>query len=147
MPDRRSFILATGATALVAACGGGPPGPTPVTVAATASPAANGGLPVQVTILRLKDAGAFSSADYFALQGDPGSVLGPALVGMDQMTLAAGAPASKTIAFEPEATQIGVLVGLRDPQKAWRAAAPVPAGEPVTATVDVGAGGLALAMS
>ena len=38
-------------------------------------------------------------------------------------------------------------VGLRDPEKAWRAAAPVPAGKPVTATVDVGAAGLALAMS
>ena len=146
MPDRRSFILATGATAFVAACGG-PQGPTPVTVAATAGPEANGGLPVQVTVLRLKDAGAFNSADYFALQGDPAGILGPALIGMDQMTLAAGAPASKTIAFEPEATQIGVLVGLRDPEKAWRAAAPVPAGKPVTATVDVGAAGLALAMS
>ena len=150
--DRRAF-LASAAAGLLAACGGGPPGPATVTVAATGQPGMNPGpdgsdRPVTLTLLRLKDAGAFNAADFFALQGDPAGVLAADLVGMDQLAVAPGGSASKTLTFEPEATQLGVMASLRDPTgKVWRAAAPVAPGSTVTANVTLGPTGIGLAVS
>jgi type VI secretion system protein VasD len=150
--DRRAFI-AFAATGLVAACGGKPPGPAVVAVAATGAPGMNPGpdgadRPVTLSLLRLKDAGAFMSADMFALQEDPAAALAADLVGMDQIAIAPGGTASKTITFEPEATQLGHLALLREPAgKVWRLATPVQPGMQATATVTLGPAGIVLALS
>ena len=112
--DRRAFLAIAAATGLLAACGGKPPGPAVVTVAVTGAPGMNPGpdgadRPVTLSLLRLKDAGAFNSADMFALQEDPATALAADLIGMDQLAIAPGGTASKTITFEPEATQLGLL--------------------------------------
>ena len=52
--------------------------------------------PVTLSLLRLKDAGAFMSADMFALQEDPAAALAADLIGMDQLPIAPGGTASKT---------------------------------------------------
>ena len=43
MWDRRSFVIALGATTALAACGGGPPGPAPVAVNVTGGRGMNPG--------------------------------------------------------------------------------------------------------
>jgi len=150
----RRALLATAAAGLLAACGGkAPPGPAVVTVTATGQPGMNPGpdgadRPVTLSLLRLRDAGVFNSADMFALQEDPATALAADLVGMDQLAIAPGGSASKTITFEPDATQLGLLALLRDPAgKVWRRAVPVAPGMQATATVILGPQGLALTLA
>ncbi len=88
MIDRREFMLALGATGLLAACQSGPPKPSTVSVnvsgGAGMNPGPGGGdRPVTVLVMRLRSTGKFNSADYFALQGDAGSALGADLIGCD----------------------------------------------------------------
>jgi type VI secretion system protein VasD len=156
VPDRRAFLAATGALALLAACGGEeppPPGPAVVTLAAQGGPGMNpspdgSDRPVTLTVVRLKGTGAFNSADSFALQADPGTALGAEMVGMQQLVVPAGGNATATITMEPEATHLGVIALLRDPAgKVWRSAVPVALGTTPTATATLGPGGLALALS
>jgi len=80
MIDRREFIVALGATGLLAACQSGPPKPSVITVnvagGAGMNPGPGGGdRPVTILVMRLRGTGKFNSADYFALQGDAGSAL------------------------------------------------------------------------
>jgi type VI secretion system protein VasD len=152
MLDRRAFLLLSGSTGLLLACGGGPPGPATVNATVTGALGMNPGpdgtdRPVTVTLLRLRDAGAFTSADVLALQ-DPATVLAADLVGMDQVAVAPGGTVAKTLVMEPEATQLGVMAAFRDPTgKVWRQAVPVTAGSTVTANISVGPGGLAVQVS
>jgi type VI secretion system protein VasD len=155
MPERRAFLLATGALGLLAACGGGeePPGPAVVTVAATGQPGMNPApdgtdRPVTLIVARLSDTAAFNSADFFTLQEDPAGALGAQLVGMQQLAVPPGGNATATLTLEPEATHVGVIALLRDPAgRVWRSAVPVPPGSTVTATTTLGPGGLALQVS
>jgi len=152
MLNRRAFLATSAAAALLSACGG-PPKPASVTVAATGGAGMNRGpdgadRPVTLSILRLKDAGSFNSADYFALQEDAAAALGADLVGMDQLVVAPGGSGSKTIAVEPEATSLGIVASLRDPTgKVWRTVTPVKPGSTVTVTVGLGSSGLSVATS
>ena len=101
-----------------------------------------------LSLLRRRDAGAFMSSDMFALLEDPAGALAADLLGMDQLALAPGGTASKTITFEPEATQLGLLALLRDPAgKVWRLATPVAPGMKATATVTLRPKGIELALS
>jgi type VI secretion system protein VasD len=155
MPDRRTFLFATGALGLLAACGGGeePPGPAVVTVAASGQPGMNpapdgSDRPVTLIVTRLSDTAAFNTADFFALQEDPAAALGAELVGMQQLAVPPGGSASATVTMEPAATHLGVIALLRDPAgRVWRSAVPVPPGSTVTATTTLGPGGLALQVS
>jgi type VI secretion system protein VasD len=150
--NRRAFLATTAAAALLAACGG-PPGPAEVTVAATGGAGMNAGpdgadRPVTLSIMRLKDAGAFNTADYFALQEDAAGALGADLIGMDQVVVAPGASVTKTLAVEPEATSLGIVASLRDPTgKVWRTVTPVAPGSTVTVTVALGSSGLGVTTS
>ncbi|MFO1209461.1 MAG: type VI secretion system lipoprotein TssJ [Amaricoccus sp.] len=151
---RRAFLATAAATGLLAACGGKkPPGPAMVTLNVTAAPGMNPGpdgsdRPVTLSLLRLKDAGAFNSADMFALLEDPATVLAADLIGMDQLPIAPGGKASKTITFEPAATQLGLLAALRDPAgKVWRTAVPVAPGMVATGSVTLGPKGIELKMA
>jgi type VI secretion system protein VasD len=152
MLDRRAFLSLSGSAGLLLACGGAPPGPATVnatvTGAAGMNPGPDGGdRPVTVTLLRLRDAGAFTSADVLALQ-DPASALATDLVGMDQVAVAPGGTVTRTVVMEPEATQFGVLAAFRDPAgKVWRQAVPVAPGSTVTANISIGPGGLAVQVS
>ena len=152
--DRRAFLAIAAATGLLAACGGKkPPGPAMVTLNVTGAPGMNPGpdgadRPVTLSLLRLKDAGAFNSADMFALLENPATVLAADLIGMDQLPIAPGGKASKTITFEPTATALGLLASLRDPAgKVWRTAVPVVPGMVATGNVTLGPKGIELKMA
>ncbi|AJD45427.1 type VI secretion system lipoprotein TssJ [Rhizobium sp. SEMIA 4085] len=153
MLNRRDFIMVIGATGALSACMGGPPKSSTVTVTATGqagmNAAAGGGeRPVTLLILRLKDVGKFNSADIFALQSDPSGALGADLVGSEQMTVAPGASASKTVAFPPEATFLGLVALFREPGgRTWRRSVPIRPESTVTANVVLGRGGMALALA
>lgn len=143
----RRILLAAGATALMLA-GCGPAEKPPTVLAVTAqgnagmNPGPDGGdRPVTLNILQLSATGAFDAADYLALQ-DPATALGADLVKADQIVLAPGAPASKSITVQAGTTSIGVTAGFRDPTgRTVRQKIPVPAASaPVTITV--GSGGL-----
>ena len=152
---RRAFLATAAASGLLAACGGKPPPPGPATVAITVTgapgmnPGPDGGdRPVTLSLLRLKDAGVFSTADMFALLGDPTTALGADLIGMDQLVIAPGGKAAKTMTFEPEATQLGLIASLRDPSgKVWRTAMPVAPNQAATASVTLGPKGIELKLA
>lgn len=148
MIHRRDFVLALGATGLVAACQSGPPKPSTVTInlagQAGMNPGPGGGdRPVTVLIMRLKSAGKFNSADYFALQGDAGTALVGDLVGSDSIAVGPGQTASKTITVEPEATTLGLVALIREPGgRTWRTTKSVSPGSTVTINARIGSGGI-----
>ena len=150
--NRRAFLATTAAAALLAACGG-PPGPATVTVAASGGAGMNAGpdgadRPVTVSILRLKDAGAFNTADYFALQEDAAGALGADLLGMDQVVVAPGGQRHQDGRRRARGGSLGIMASLRDPTgKVWRTVTPVEPGSTVTVTVALGPSGLAVSTS
>ncbi|MER9670180.1 type VI secretion system lipoprotein TssJ [Mesorhizobium sp. M0203] len=149
MVDRREFIVALGATGLLAACqSAGPPKPSVITVkltgAAGMNPGPGGGdRPVTVLVMRLRSTGKFNSADYFALQGDAGSALAGDLIGSDQIAVAPGKTATKTITVEPDATALGFVALIREPGgRNWRTTKSVSPGSNFTINVTLGSGGI-----
>jgi type VI secretion system protein VasD len=148
MIDRRELVFALGATGLLAACQSGPPKPSAVTVNVAGQAGMNAGpdggaRPVTVVIYRLRGTGKFNSADYFALQGDAGSVRGGDLIGSDRIAVGPGKTASKTITVEPEATALGIVALLREPTgRNWRTTRSVSPGSTVTINLGVGSGGI-----
>ena len=67
---------------------------------------------------------------------------------MDQVAVPPGGSVSKTVAFEPEATSLGLMASLRDPAgKTWRTVTPIEPGSTVTVTATLGPSGLAVATS
>jgi type VI secretion system protein VasD len=149
MIHRRDFIILLGAGGVVAACTSTPK-PTVVNVSLRGQAGMNPGpagddRSVTVLLLRLRSAGTFNSADYFALQGNPSGALGGDLVGMDQVVVAPGGTASRTIGFEAEATHLGVVALLREPGgRNWRATRSVPAEKTSNVNVALGSGGLSV---
>lgn len=149
MMNRRNAVLVLGA-GLLAACQSGGPKASTVTVnlrgSAGMNPGPDGGdRPLTVLILRLKSTGAFNSADYFAMQGDPGAALGADLLGSDRVTVAPGGAASKTISVEAEATHVGFVALLREPgSRSWRAAVSISPGSTVTLNASISGGGISV---
>lgn len=148
MIDRRQFVVALGATGLLAACQSGPPKPSVVTVnvsgGAGMNPGPGGGdRPVTILVMRLRGTGKFNSADYFALQGDAGSALAGDLIGSDQIAVGPGKSASKTITVEPDATALGFVALIREPGgRNWRTTKSVSPGATFTINVKLGSGGI-----
>jgi type VI secretion system protein VasD len=148
MIDRRVFIVALGATGLLSACQSGPPKPSAITVRVTGGAGMNpgpggGDRPVTVLVMRLRSTGKFNSADYFALQGDPGAALGGDLIGSDQIAVGPGKTASKTITVEPDATALGFVALIREPGgRNWRTTKSVSPGSQFTVNVTLGSGGI-----
>ena len=148
MIDRREFVVALGATGLLAACQSGPPKPSVITVNVTGGAGMNpgpggGDRPVTVLVMRLKSTGKFNSADYFALQGDAGTALAGDLIGSDQIAVAPGKSASKTITVEPDATALGFVALIREPGgRNWRTTKSVSPGSKFTINVTLGSGGI-----
>ncbi|AMX97676.1 type VI secretion system lipoprotein TssJ [Mesorhizobium sp. M7A.F.Ca.CA.001.09.2.1] len=148
MIDRREFVVALGATGLLAACQSGPPKPSVITVnvngGAGMNPGPGGGdRPVTILVMRLKSTGKFNSADYFALQGDAGTALAGDLIGSDQISVGPGKSASKTITVEPDATALGFVALIREPGgRNWRTTKSVSSGSKFTINVTLGSGGI-----
>jgi type VI secretion system protein VasD len=148
MLDRREFVLALGAVGLLSACQSGPPKPSSVVLnfagGKDTNPGPDGsGRPVTVMIYRLRSTGKFNSADYFALEGNAAGTLGADLIGQDQIAIAPGRTASKAITVEADATAIGLVALLRQPNgRSWRVTRSVPPGSKITLNVRLGAGGI-----
>ncbi|PLP58045.1 type VI secretion system lipoprotein TssJ [Mesorhizobium loti] len=148
MIDRREFMVALGATGLLAACQSGPPKPSAISVnvsgGAGMNPGPGGGdRPVTVLVMRLRSTGKFNSADYFALQGDAGSALGADLIGSDTISVGPGKTAVKTITVEPDAAALGFVALIREPGgRSWRTTKSVSPGSTFTVNVKLGSGGI-----
>lgn len=148
MMHRRDFVIALGATGLVAACQSGPPKPSTVTINLAGQRGMNpgpagGDRPVTVLVMRLRSTGKFNSADYFALQGDASAALGADLIGSDQIAVGPGKTASKTITVEPEATALGFVALIREPGgRSWRTTKSVSPGSQLTVNVRLGSSGI-----
>ena len=148
MIDRREFMVALGATGLLAACQSGPPKPSAISVnvsgGAGMNPGPGGGdRPVTVLVMRLRSTGKFNSADYFALQGDAGSALGADLIGSDTISVGPGKTAAKTITVEPDAAALGFVALIREPGgRSWRTTKSVSPGSTFTVNVKLGSGGI-----
>ena len=148
MIDRREFVVALGATGLLAACQSGPPKPSVISVNVTGGAGMNpgpggGDRPVTVLVMRLASTGKFNSADYFALEGNAAGTLGADLIGQDQVAVGPGRTASKAITVEADATAIGLVALLRQPNgRSWRVTRSVPPGSKITLNVRLGAGGI-----
>ncbi|MDH5453835.1 MAG: type VI secretion system lipoprotein TssJ [Paracoccaceae bacterium] len=146
MIDRRNFLIGSGALGLVSAC---TPTAGAVTLVATATPGMNPGpdgadRPLTLHIVQLRGAGVFDSADFFALQ-NPSAALGGDLVKAEQMVLAPGGTANKTLALEPSTSMIGVIAGFRDPSgKAFRVKSVVSPTATVSFAIVAGPGGITL---
>lgn len=144
--DRRLFV--TGSAAMLGLSGCMEPAAAVLSVKAVGAAGMNPGpdgadRPVTVTILQLRGAGAFDSADYFALQ-NPIAALGGDLVKSDQLVLTPGGSANLAIPVEAGATVIGVIAGFRDPGgKQFRGKVGAP-GSSAGLAINVGSGGVKL---
>ena len=139
---RREFIVGSGATLLLTACGG--PKDTIVEITANAAAGANGPLPLAIGVFQLRDTGKFLTAGQTAMN-DAATALGADLAGQDQLTLVGGGSAEKTIKFAPDATSIGVFAYFKDSAgKNVRASAAVKAGKTQKITITADASGVSL---
>jgi type VI secretion system protein VasD len=151
MLNRRNFVILAGTAGLAAACQSGPPGPSSVTVnlagSAGMNPGPGGGdRPVTVLLMRLKGTERLNTADYFALQANASGAIGGDLVGVDQLVVPPGGQASRTIAFEPEATHLGIVALIREPGgRTWRASRSIRPDSTVTVNAVLAGGGLSVA--
>jgi type VI secretion system protein VasD len=150
MMERRTVLVGLGGLALAATAGCVQAGPGAVTINATGAAGMNPGpageaRPITLTVVQLRGTGAFDSADFFALQ-DPAAALGGDLVKADQIALAPGGTASKTISLDPGTAAVGIIAGYRDPAgKTFRARTAVSPKDSITLAVVVGPSGITLA--
>lgn len=70
--------------------------------------------PLILQIVQMSGAGAFDSADFFALQ-NPQSALGSEFISVQQLLVSPDAPQSVTVPISPAATAVGIVAGFRDP--------------------------------
>jgi type VI secretion system protein VasD len=83
--------------------------------------------PIVIRIYELKDAGAFSSADYFKLSTREQEVLGASLLGREEFELQPGEARTWEARIAPEVRFLGVAAGFRDlPNSRWKAIVPAP---------------------
>lgn len=147
MIDRRGFLAGAAAFGALASCA--PAGPGAVTIVAKGAAGMNAGAdggdrPLTVQVVQMRGAGAFDTADYFALQ-DPATALGGDFIKADQIVLTASEPVTKTIGLDAGTMMIGVIAGFREPGgKAFRAKSAVTATKSAAFSVEVGASGISL---
>lgn len=83
--------------------------------------------PVVVKIYQLKDAGAFSEADFFSLYDEGEAVLGDDLISVEERELQPGVNYDYSASVAPEASYIAVIAAFRDIEKAqWRVITELP---------------------
>lgn len=77
--------------------------------------------PIKVRIYELKDASAFSEADYFSLETSDKVTLAADMLARDEFILRPGESRTIERKSNPQTTAIGVLAGYRDlPNAIWR---------------------------
>lgn len=147
MNDRRKFLIGLAGLGVLVSCT--PSGPGSVTVVAQGVAGMNPGpdgsdRPLTLQIVQLRGAGAFDNADFFSLQ-TPATALGGDFIKGDQIALAPGGKATKTIGLDAGVAVIGVIAGFRDPGgKVFRAKSAVSATDTVTFQLNVTANGISL---
>ena len=128
---RFTFLAAALALGL-ASCGGAPPKPAiskaTLVAAADANPDSGGrASPVVVRLYQLKEEGAFSNADFFALYDNEQATLGPSLVAREEYELKPGESRDLQLQLAPETRFVGAIAAFRDIRNAqWRAVAAAP---------------------
>jgi type VI secretion system VasD/TssJ family lipoprotein len=146
---RRSLLGGAAAAVLLAGCGGPKP-PGTLTVTATGGSNVNPGpdgqyRPLTLTVIQMRGASAFDSADIYALQ-DPATALGGDFIKADQITLVPDTPVSKAIGVEAGAAVIGIVAGYREPAgKTVRAKAAAPTSGDAALDVTVTPSGISVA--
>ncbi|MDW3224242.1 MAG: type VI secretion system lipoprotein TssJ [Paracoccaceae bacterium] len=126
------------------------PGPTVVSLNATAAAGMNPGpdgsdRPLTVAVYHLTTPVSFQSAPFAALQSDAAGTLGADLLQEDTLVLPPGGTAALDIAVADGATAVGLLAGFRDPAgKARQQVLPVASGRTSDVTLTVGPSGLVL---
>jgi type VI secretion system protein VasD len=120
------------AVVVMAACKSNPPKPRDskltIQVAADVNPnASNRPSPVVVRVYQLKASDKFTQAEYFALGDDPGKVLGPDLIKIEEYTMQPGENQMFPLSVAGEAKFVGVVAAFRNFREAqWRVVAPSP---------------------
>lgn len=144
---RREFLIGLVGFSALVSCG--PAGLGSVTMVAQGVAGMNPGpdgsdRPLTLQIVQMRGSGAFDGKDFFSLQ-NPAAALGGDFIKADQITLAPGGKASKTIGLDAGVMMIGVIAGFRDPGgKVFRAKSAVSATEAVTFQLNVTANGISL---
>lgn len=83
--------------------------------------------PAVVTVLKLKRAAPFMTADYFTLADETKGDLDGVVVLKDPFPIQPGATVKKSYTFDADEDAIGVMVGFRDMENSvWRAALDLP---------------------
>ncbi|HSX61362.1 MAG TPA: type VI secretion system lipoprotein TssJ [Tahibacter sp.] len=83
--------------------------------------------PAVVTVLKLKRAAPFMTADYFTLADETKGDLDGVVVLKDPFPVQPGATVKKSYTFDADEDAIGVMVGFRDMENSvWRAALDLP---------------------
>jgi type VI secretion system protein VasD len=120
---------------VLASCGGAPPKPAiskaTLVAAADANPDSGGrASPVVVRLYQLKEEGAFSNADFFALYDNEQATLGPSLVAREEYELKPGESRDLELQLAPETRFVAAIAAFRDIRNAqWRAVAAAPPAE------------------
>lgn len=120
--------------AALGACSSAPKKRNPVTVevVVTADSKLNPDInlrpsPAVVTVLKLKRAAPFMTADYFTLADETKGDLDGVVVLKDPFPVQPGATVKKSYTFDADEDAIGVMVGFRDMENSvWRAALDLP---------------------
>jgi type VI secretion system protein VasD len=110
-----------------------PPKPLPptlatLTVSADANPDNEGRpSPIVIRIYQLKEGGAFTNANYFALVDKESEALGSSLVSREEYEMQPGATRELELQIPAEARVLGVIAGYRDINNSrWKAVANAP---------------------
>jgi type VI secretion system protein VasD len=112
---------------LLTACGSSQPKPDKARMTFVAQPIVNPDIkgrpsPIVVRVYQLKNDDKYTGADFFALFDDDQKVLGPDLVGRDEVELTPGESREVQFAVSPDAKFVGVLAAFRDIRNSrWRA--------------------------
>ena len=116
---------------VLTACSAPPPPPPstlPTTVELSIAGGAdmNGGLPAKVKVYYLASTSRFSSADFFAVFGEPEATLGADLVSVEEYQLVPGATVADAKSFDTAPVAIGVVAAFREiGRPGWRAVGPL----------------------
>ena len=103
-----------------------PPPPTTVQLSIAGKADMNGGLPAKVKVYYLASTSAFSSADFFAVFGEPEATLGADLVSVEEYQLVPGATVADAKSFDTAPVAIGVVAAFREiGRPGWRAVGPL----------------------
>ncbi len=138
------WCLAAVLMAGLAACGGAPKKPDPITVSIQAAPDVNPDLqgrpsPIVLHILELKSAETFNSLDYVSLTDPSGAALGADRLNGIQLVVAPGGSNLQTLEIDSGTSAIGFVAGYRDIDNAsWRQVVPIVAGTTTTIAVNLG---------